>query len=1104
MVLSSGGQRKRLLKNAAIVLLVFALPVAALVNEELWTRVSGEAQYEINITGFGFVPQMLFIQKGDTIRWINLEPVSDTLLFTFVSNGSVYLLSDLIPANTPYFPNASWTHTFNDVVEIQYSSHNIPEISAFLTVLPSNARFISVQSEFSGYFLKNLHFVNTFGVYTSLSGASPVEVYGAIGGIQYPFSPPSKAGGSYNLTVDMGSLTPDFALPGWPSYTLVVFAVYSNGIVLNESYSLQVIETPSWLMSVLNNAGVVHVEKEKLGDWNNTYAVHIEKEFGLSNIFNVTIPLPKFAGGGNYTLLPSVEVEFSFYSTGSFTISTPFTLETPEMEFGVATAQARVKISVSGEFNLQNNTIVWVSATLTLDVGANCKVHVPIAGYTFHVPVIGDTTIGLSATVIIDANFAASIALAPTENTSQELIPGLGVMIQSITGQISFDVDLAVNCGIGIASISGGGSVNFVVSLKPEKPYISGGVVTGAVYIKWHVLFWQGTLWSMSGTLYEWHSPGRMNPYINPDTSNYTLTPRYYNTADYEGFVWTNGSWNGVAVQDMYPFTRTSAVSYGDSAYILYATDNVSVPQESGLCLTGLEFNSSQRTLGRFVMPPFADEICFDPVVISLPDGTLLAMWDSVPFSVMNNATPFEINRIILRYSYFDPQTRSWSPIRNLTETGIATSHSLSSDSTAPYALIFQGDSIFSTTQNLIEYNLQSGLELLNMSVANISKIISFNHFSHVAVLQLIDGSYELLNLTSRELVSIPPMSACEMKDVQLAMNSSDSLGVLYSNSTSSIFAIYKIPSSTLNFSMNVSRSTSHFRLIQAERGYHLIACDSSGIMSYLIAHQSVEPSVLYPIENITSMGATITEDGVLVYTTENYGNSSYPLLNLTLTLIPKLPSLLILSPENRTYNVGNIPLDFEVDRTASWMGYRLDGQPNVTITGNATLTSLHDGLHSLIVYANDTFDNMGASNMVSFVIDTTPPNITDVLQTPSTNNVGPQDTVRISAIVSDAMSMVEQVILNYTSGNGTWTAVTMINLEGDTWNASIPAFPYGTYANYTIAAEDSANNSITTEEALGYQYQYYVIPEFPSPLIPSLFMAVILLVVMIRRRHVR
>jgi hypothetical protein len=69
----------------------------------------------------------------------------------------------------------------------------------------------------------------------------------------------------------------------------------------------------------------------------------------------------------------------------------------------------------------------------------------------------------------------------------------------------------------------------------------------------------------------------------------------------------------------------------------------------------------------------------------------------------------------------------------------------------------------------------------------------------------------------------------------------------------------------------------------------------------------------------------------------------------------------------NATYNSSDVPLVFTLDKPVSWIGYSLDGEVNVTIFGNITLTGLSYGLHNVTVYANDTFGNMGTSQSLNF-----------------------------------------------------------------------------------------------------------------------------------------
>jgi parallel beta-helix repeat protein len=93
--------------------------------------------------------------------------------------------------------------------------------------------------------------------------------------------------------------------------------------------------------------------------------------------------------------------------------------------------------------------------------------------------------------------------------------------------------------------------------------------------------------------------------------------------------------------------------------------------------------------------------------------------------------------------------------------------------------------------------------------------------------------------------------------------------------------------------------------------------------------------------------------------------NSTFIVLDQTAPLIN------VFSPQNKTYNSGFIALTFEVNEPTSWIGYSLDSQANVTISGN-TFINVEDEAHIVIVYANDTSGNMGSSKIVHFAVDST------------------------------------------------------------------------------------------------------------------------------------
>ena len=88
-------------------------------------------------------------------------------------------------------------------------------------------------------------------------------------------------------------------------------------------------------------------------------------------------------------------------------------------------------------------------------------------------------------------------------------------------------------------------------------------------------------------------------------------------------------------------------------------------------------------------------------------------------------------------------------------------------------------------------------------------------------------------------------------------------------------------------------------------------------------------------------------------------------------------PVITILSPTNITYSIQSVWLNFTTDEQTAWVGYSLDGNVNVTISGNVSLSSLSAGVHTVVVYANDSKGNLGQSTPVWFSIDTVAPTIT-------------------------------------------------------------------------------------------------------------------------------
>lgn len=106
-----------------------------------------------------------------------------------------------------------------------------------------------------------------------------------------------------------------------------------------------------------------------------------------------------------------------------------------------------------------------------------------------------------------------------------------------------------------------------------------------------------------------------------------------------------------------------------------------------------------------------------------------------------------------------------------------------------------------------------------------------------------------------------------------------------------------------------------------------------------------------------------------LYYIFEITGSSS-----VSFTIDTAAPEITFFSPENTVYDTLDVPLNFTVSESASNFSYVLDGQENVTIGGNTTLSELSNGVHNVTVYAQDAAGNIGASETISFRVEAPSP----------------------------------------------------------------------------------------------------------------------------------
>jgi N-acetylneuraminic acid mutarotase len=170
-------------------------------------------------------------------------------------------------------------------------------------------------------------------------------------------------------------------------------------------------------------------------------------------------------------------------------------------------------------------------------------------------------------------------------------------------------------------------------------------------------------------------------------------------------------------------------------------------------------------------------------------------------------------------------------------------------------------------------------------------------------------------------------------------------------------------------------------------------------------------------------------------------------------------PQLNLLSPEDKIYST--VQLVFTTNKATEWMGYSLDNQANVTISGNTTLSGLSQGAHRIVVYANDSRGNTGATRAAPFSVDSVPPKITILF---------PQNKTYDVTDIESVFTVNEPV---------KWMAY---SLDGEdqvpvTGNVTLPVLSEGSH-RVTFYAEDDVGNIGSSETV------YFNIQLFPTTLV--------------------
>ncbi len=209
-------------------------------------------------------------------------------------------------------------------------------------------------------------------------------------------------------------------------------------------------------------------------------------------------------------------------------------------------------------------------------------------------------------------------------------------------------------------------------------------------------------------------------------------------------------------------------------------------------------------------------------------------------------------------------------------------------------------------------------------------------------------------------------------------------------------------------------------------------------------------------------------------YVLDQHNKDNYPLINDLLPVPSDTtpPVVSLISPENKSYAARSLSLTYTVNETVFRMAYSIDGQSNVAITDNTTLAALPEGSHNMVVYASDSFGNVGVSSPVFFTVDLSAPRI--VIISPQNKTYDTTD-IPLTFAIDEPVSEIAYSL------NGQPDVV----IAG---NATLAVLPEGSH-RVVVYANDTAGNAGTSAMV------YFSVAPFPVTLVVAVVVTVVILV---------
>jgi hypothetical protein len=780
-------------------------------------------------------------------------------------------------------PSSFNVYRLTALVIDEKNSSDRASASWIFTVVPPEAE--NIYSEYIGYFYSTVSFTNRFTIFTEVDDIAASKISASMDGVNIPFTQSSGDPNLWNASVNMAP---------FPAGTdaLQAEAYFGGAWTQNATYDVTEVNFPGWLLSVFAYVGATEsIHSVGAGPYNKSFIINESYAWNLDNALGFSFPMELL--GGDYNTVPSLMVVFTVTSEGDLSVQGKLPLSLPTIDIGVASITVTASFSLSGTFDVVGTGVHWVQAEAIVQISADLSASIPIYGFS----ILG-IDVGFYLQVNINPAVTLNLILAPATTPSQDLIPGIGIMIQKFFGSFSLALSASVNFGIGIASIGLGAGVSVALEfvLNPGIS-IEDGWVNGSIFVTASFLWWSDSWNIISGTIYSWDPPASFergdsttpSGYNNDGNGTKWVTQgRYYASGSYDGYTWNAVASSGPAISDIYPYTEVSGAPAYDGDDFFYTNDNIRQPITDGLGIGVAHLNSTSNTLTE--LPAIDDPGYYEvvaPQATTLPDGNVYVLWAGLPNSEATISSPLNLTSLALQGAPFYPNNDTWGPIHTFSSTRFAESYQVDATHNAGDVLELVANTPLvgdATPESLIEYDLSTGAVLANISVVGESEVVSLRGDANLTEVQGLNGNFTLLGLPTGTPLAIayqPPIGDV-LSSASFVEGSTSALVLLYRGGNGSELVLYDADDTTPIAALPLGGNTFEAEGIASGDTYYVFVRTTTGIMGWSESGST--------FSNLTSIGQLKTQNyglvqvggSIVVYSLAiTGGNSSFPIKSL-------------------------------------------------------------------------------------------------------------------------------------------------------------------------------------------------------------------------------